>query len=203
MTRRAGFGIVILARGQCVDNARNYGSVLKGELKGFRVANRKRRTREHVLADLSFNHIERHVLLGGHTLQRIVHDYGLDAMLVTFNRRGEVENGLVWMQIKATDNPQQIKGQGRLAVRVERKHLLFWIGELFPVILVVYDATRDRAHWLHVQEEFGRGKVFEAARAGTRLTLQVPMAQVLDHEAISEFRQRKRAAQAQFAKEGV
>jgi hypothetical protein len=29
------------------------------------------------------------------------------------------------------------------------------MGELFPVIVVVYDATRDRAYWLHVQEEFG------------------------------------------------
>jgi len=110
----------------------------------------KRRTREHVIADLAVNHIERHVLLCGHTLQRTVHDYGLDAILTTFNGRGEAENGLVWMQVKATDHPDRLKGHDSLAVRVERKHLLFWMGELFPVIVVVYDAIGDRAYWLHV-----------------------------------------------------
>jgi hypothetical protein len=39
---------------------------------------RKTRTREHVIADLAVNHVERQVLLCGFTLERIVHDYGLD-----------------------------------------------------------------------------------------------------------------------------
>jgi hypothetical protein len=73
------------------------------------VAKRKRRTREHVIADLAMNHIERQVLLCGHTLQRTVHDYGLDAILTTFNSRGEAENGLVWLQVKATDHPDRLK----------------------------------------------------------------------------------------------
>jgi hypothetical protein len=159
---------------------------------------RKRRTREHVIADLAVNHIERHVLQCGHTLQRTVHDYGLDAILTTFNGRGEVENGLVWMQVKATDHPDRFKKQDSLAVRVERKHLLIWIGELYPVIVVVYDATRDRAQWLHVQEEFGGGRIFEAARSGARATLRVPMAQGLDRDAIGEFRRLKLQAQGGF-----
>ncbi len=163
---------------------------------------RKLRTLEHVIADLAVNHIERYVLLCGHTLQRIVHDYGLDAILTTFNGRGEAENGLVWLQVKATDHPDRLAQHDRLAVRVERKHLLFWMGELFPVIVVVYDATRDQAYWLHVQEEFGGGKIFEAARSGARLTLRVPMAQVLDGDAIGEFRRIKHQAQGGFSKGG-
>jgi Domain of unknown function (DUF4365) len=170
--------------------------------RGRKTDGGKRRTREHIIADLAINHIERHALLCGHTLQRTVHDYGLDALLTTFNRRGEAENGLVWMQVKATDHPDRLKAQDALTVRVERKHLLFWMGELFPVFVVIYDATRDRAHWLHVQEEFGGGKLFEAARVGTRLTLRVPRAQVLDRDAIGEFRRRKLQAQTRFEKGG-
>jgi hypothetical protein len=122
--------------------------------------------------------------------------------MTTFNRRGESENGLIWMQVKATDHPGRLQAQNALAVRVERKHLLFWMGELFPVLVVLYDATQDRAYWLHVQEEFGGGKLFEAARAGARLTLRVPRAQVLDRDAMGEFRRRKLQAQERFEKGG-
>ena len=37
---------------------------------------RKRRTREHVIADLAVNHVERQALLCGFTIERVVHDYG-------------------------------------------------------------------------------------------------------------------------------
>jgi hypothetical protein len=163
---------------------------------------RKRRTREHVIADLAVNYIERRVLECGHTLQRTVHDYGLDAILTTFNGRGEAENGLVWLQVKATDHAHRMKKHDALQVRVERKHLLFWMGELFPVIVVVYDAKQDRAHWVHVQQEFGGGKIFELARLGNRLTLRVPIVQTLDRDAIGEFRRRKLQPQGGFWKGG-
>jgi hypothetical protein len=166
------------------------------------VAERKRRTREHVIADLAVNHVERQVLLCGHTLQRIVHDYGLDALLTTFSRKGEAENGLVWMQVKATGHPDRLRQKDALAVRVERKHLLFWMGEVFPVIVVVYDVVRDRAHGLHVQEAFGGGKLFEAARSGARVTVRVPRAQVVDRDAIGEFRRRKLQSLVGFGKGG-
>ena len=165
-------------------------------------AKHKRRTRAHVIGDLAVNHVERQVLLRGHTLQRITHDYGLDAILTTFNRRREAENGLVWMQVKATDHPDRLKEGEALAVRVERKHLLFWMGEAFPVILVVYDVARDRGHWLPVQDEFRGGKIFAAARSGARVTLRVPAAQILDGDAVGEFRRRKLRAQTQFKQRG-
>jgi hypothetical protein len=38
---------------------------------------RKRRTREHVIADLSVNHVERMVLRCGWTVERVRRDYGL------------------------------------------------------------------------------------------------------------------------------
>jgi hypothetical protein len=35
---------------------------------------RKTRTREHVIADLAVNHVERQVLLGGGTVERVARD---------------------------------------------------------------------------------------------------------------------------------
>ena len=35
---------------------------------------KKRRTREHVIADLSVNHVERHALLWGGSVERIEHE---------------------------------------------------------------------------------------------------------------------------------
>ena len=52
---------------------------------------RKRRTREHVIADLSVNFLERQVLLCGFTTERMAHDYGVDLEIFTFNRVGEIE----------------------------------------------------------------------------------------------------------------
>ena len=65
--------------------------------------NRKCRTRAHIIADLSVNHVEKRVLQCGWIVQRFNPDYGLDLMMTTFDQRGEIENGDVRLQIKATD----------------------------------------------------------------------------------------------------
>jgi len=42
--------------------------------------NRKRRTREHIIADLGVNHVEKCILECGWTVQRFSPDYGLDLL---------------------------------------------------------------------------------------------------------------------------
>src|SRR5208282_6229576 len=113
--------------------------------KHSRKNGKKRRTRGHVIADLAVNHVERLVLLSGHTMQRITHDYGLDGAVTTYDARGQVENGVIWMQFKATDRLQPTKDGSAAAVRVQRKDLLHWMGELYPVILILYDGSQDKA----------------------------------------------------------
>src|SRR5262245_7909639 len=68
---------------------------------------RKRRTRQHVIADLAVNHVERQALLCGFTAERMAHDYGIDLELATFNRRGEIEEGKILMQVKASERLRQ------------------------------------------------------------------------------------------------
>jgi hypothetical protein len=91
---------------------------------------RKRRTREHIITDLGVNQVERFVLRCGWTVERTRHDYGVDLLMETYNEAGEVENGRIVFQLKATDHPRQSSDGSALS------------------------ATADRAHWLYVQDYF-------------------------------------------------
>jgi hypothetical protein len=112
---------------------------------------RKRRTREHIIADLSVNYVERQVLLCGYTMERIIHDYGMDLILFTYNDNGEVEVGEIFFQLKATEKLKILADGKTFAFRIESADLRYWLRHPMPVILVVYDAIKDKAYWLYVQ----------------------------------------------------
>src|SRR4051794_29278032 len=112
---------------------------------------RKRRTRQHVIADLSINYIELHVLKCGFTAQRITNDYGLDLLVSVYNEHGEIQNSLFHIQAKATDRLKLAKSNTHISFRVSARDLEFWQNEVYPVILILYDAQTERAYWLYVQ----------------------------------------------------
>jgi hypothetical protein len=147
---------------------------------------RKRRTRAHIISDLSVNYVEKCVLLCGWTVQRFSPDYGLDLLMTTFNRRGEIENGDVRLQIKATDSLRSISSRNAIAVRLEWRDVLYWLNEPLPVILVVYDAKSDQAWWLYLNEALRA----EGGNVPTKanLTVNVPLDNVLDSKAVRRFR---------------
>ena len=69
---------------------------------------RKQRTREHVIADLSRNHVERFILEEGYSLLRYESDYGYDLLLVTHDEQGYVEPGDVRLQLKGAEQLKQV-----------------------------------------------------------------------------------------------
>ena len=156
---------------------------------------RKRRTRAHVLADLSVNHVERHVLRGGHTLERIIHDYGVDLLLFTYDQSGEVENGEIRIQVKATESTRRLTRGDVVACRLEQKDVRFWLNELMPVILVVYDALEDQAYWLYVQAYFAALREF---RFGQTVTVYVHRENVFSEAAVAKFRELRREVMRQI-----
>lgn len=97
----------------------------------------KRRTRAHVLADLSINHVERQALLCGFAVERIQHDYGYDLTMTTFNDIGEYESGGVYIQVKATDRLLRLASGKAISWPVSRRDLKLWLKETYPVILVI------------------------------------------------------------------
>jgi hypothetical protein len=152
-----------------------------------RTSPRKRRTREHIIADLSVNFVEKCVLQCGWTVQRFSPDYGLDLLLATFNRRGEIENGEVRLQLKATDSVRVMPHRQAIAVRLDWRDVVYWLNEWLPVILIVYDAKKDRAWWLHVQKSLREQWPKARPRVPATMTAYISQANVLDPAAIRQF----------------
>jgi hypothetical protein len=156
---------------------------------------RKRRTREHVIADLSVHHVEGPILRCGFTVERIVHDYGLDLSMTTYDAKGEVENEYVLFQLKATDHLKRTTDGTAIVLRVEKADLISWLDETYPVILIVFDAQAEVAYWLYVQAHFAGPKA--TMGRGTTVTIHIPAANVLDENAIRRFAAAKAAIHKQ------
>ncbi len=153
-----------------------------------------RRTRAHRIADLSRHHFEGFALRRGHTVAIAGQDYGYDLWLSTYDYSGGgdglFENELIYIQLKATDRPTLLADGETVALRVRREHLNLWRRAFLPVILVVYDASNDRAYWLHVQpylRSSGSGLMGDQGS----VTAHIPRTNVLNEDAIEEFRRLK------------
>ena len=158
---------------------------------------RKTRTREHIIADLSVNYVEQQVLLAGFTLGRVIADYGLDLFMTTFGPTGEVENDVVWFQVKATDQVD-LSADGQIArVRIQAADLRSWLLELMPVILVLYDAAGDRAFWVDVQQ-YARQEDLDADEVGETVTLRIPVGNLFSPDAARAIRARKEQVRAEL-----
>jgi len=154
-------------------------------MPGKRPSRRKRRTREHVIADLSVNFVERHALLSGFTVQRIDRDYGIDLWITTHNQNGEIEAGDILVQLKATDHLNLIADGSLVAVRIRLDDYRLWLLEFYPVILIVYDAQTETGYWLHVQDHFTEMTDIDETRA--TMTVHIPRANIVDQSAMRKF----------------
>ena len=150
------------------------------------MATRKRRTREHIIEDLSENHLERFVLNAGHLLRRPRRDYGVDVTMFHFSDFGELENGEVRIQLKATDNLVVVSGGKYATVRVKTGDIQYWSMEFYPFILVLYDAKEEKAYWIGINDILNQSLDLDQQTE----TIRIPVANVLTGKAIERFRQR-------------
>ena len=155
---------------------------------------RKTRTRGHVLADLSINHVERQVLRCGFSADRVQHDYGYDLTMASYSDSGEFEPGAVYIQVKATDRLPQLADGRAIPWPVSRRDLKLWLAETYPVILVVYDGQRDRAFWIHIQAYFAE-RTPELFAGGETVSVRIPMSQRLNPRGIRAIARAKNCLQ--------
>jgi uncharacterized protein YhdP len=148
---------------------------------------RKRRTRSHIIADLSVNHFEKQALLCGYSVERTRHDYGVDISLYTYDAEGQIENESVRVQLKATDHLSLLQDNETIVLSVERSDLEYWLNERFPVILVMYDAQNDVAYWLYIQSYFQQRGQSELTLVGETTTVRISTSHVVDTEAMLQF----------------
>src|SRR2546421_4975524 len=93
---------------------------------------RKQRTREHVIADQSVNHVERFIIDEGHRAQRIEKDYGYDLLLFTFDEQGYTEPDSMHLQLKAAETLRAVRAEYIFDLDIRDYNL--WMLELMPVI---------------------------------------------------------------------
>jgi hypothetical protein len=155
-----------------------------------KVAPRKRRTREHILEDLSIHHVEGFIIREGHTVQRFDDDYGYDLFMTTFDERGYTERGVVFFQVKASETLQAV---GRAYVfDLDVRDYNVWICEEMPVILILFDALSERGVWLPMQEYFRADFKRHPQKGAKTVRVRLPKSQVLDRLAIAAIRELKR-----------
>lgn len=160
---------------------------------------RKRRTRQHVIADQSVNHVERFVIDAGHTVQRLTADYGYDLVMMTFDEQGYAEPGLIWLQLKASE--AVARSGGHWAYDLDIRDYNLWTTERFPVILVLFDATARRAYWLHVQRYFADNRFRRPAKKSKTVRVLVPDRQPVTRRAVARWRAAKVRISAQLGEE--
>lgn len=152
---------------------------------------RKQRTRQHVIADLSVNHVERVALLEGCAFVRFDADYGYDLVLLTFDRDGYVENGVIFFQLKASESLQRV-GEN-FAYDIDIRDYNSWVADDFPVFLVLYDAGTGRAYWVHIQGFFRDSGRRPQAGART-VRVHVPATQVFNRRGLRRVRRVRQSA---------
>ncbi len=153
---------------------------------------RKRRPRQHVIADLSIHHLEGFILEEGHTAQRLGSDYGYDLFMCTFDEDGYAEPGIVLFQMKAAESLRAVGPDYVFDVDLRDYHL--WMNEKMPIIMVLFDATRRRAYWLPIQRYFRDDVTRQPRRGAKTVRVRVPRRSRVNRRAIAQMRQLLREA---------
>jgi Domain of unknown function (DUF4365) len=115
----------------------------------------KLRTRQHIIEDLGFNHIEKQILLAGYTMQRtFVHDYGFDGSIQTFKETGEIAPETAEFQLKSTDVIQFLASKNAFVFDLSLRDLQTWLSTSTPTLLILYDAQNELAYYIDLQNYF-------------------------------------------------
>jgi hypothetical protein len=149
---------------------------------------KKRRTRQHIIEDLGFNHMEKQVLLAGFVQRRYYHnDYGFDGCIDTFSEIGEIENLSIMFQLKSTDFISISNQKKACIFDLDKIDLELWLSELRPVILILFDAQNETAYFINLQEYFNQNKqVLNNIRKFVRVYL--PQTAIFNTNSIKELK---------------
>jgi hypothetical protein len=153
-----------------------------------------------VIADQSVNYVERFIIDEGHTVQRLTPDYGYDLMMLTHDDHGYAEPGVVFLQLKASEALAQ-SGPDYVFDLDIRDYNLWMIGDA-PVILVLFDAGRRRAYWLHVQPYFRHDASRRPKKGARTVRVRVPGRQAVSRRGVAAMRELKRRTDIQIAAGG-
>lgn len=138
---------------------------------------------------MSVNFLERKVLERGHMLVRgPQREYGWDATMFHFSpESGEIENGEVRIQLKATDHLDSGREYATCRIRTEDLNYWYWEDQQIPFVVVLYDAQRHRGYWIAVRQYVDQWKL-EIQPEQQTIELRIPWLNQVTVRAIDHFR---------------
>ena|ERR1039458_6170058 len=116
----------------------------------------------------------------------------------TFNANGEIEGGVIFFQVKATDNLPLLADGETVSWVVSRRDLILWLNEVYPVIFVVYDGRRNRAFWLHLQTVFANRPSADWFLARKTINVHLPGMNRLNRRSVQTIVQDKNTFHARL-----
>jgi hypothetical protein len=116
----------------------------------------------------------------------------------SFDANGEIEGGIIFFQVKATDNLSLLADGQTISWAISRRDLLLWMNEAYPVILVVYDGQRDRAFWVHVQADLTDRPSPEWFLAGKTMNVHLTRTNRLNRRSVRHIVKRKNTIHSQL-----
>ena len=134
-------------------------------------------------------HVERFIIEEGHTVERMTADYGYDLTTYTYDEEGYVEEGAVYLQLKAAVT---LTGSGHdFVFDIDRRDYALWTSEPMPVILVLFEASLRRACWVYLQRYFAVDASRRPGSTARTIRVRVPKRQAVSRAAVRKWRSYK------------
>src|SRR5262249_33527163 len=109
--------------------------------------------------------------------------------LFTYDEEGYVEPDSTYLQLKATESLKRVRSGWVFDVDIRDYNL--WTLERAPVVLVLFDASRRRAYWLHVQEFFDEEKTRHPKKGAKTVRVRITGGEVVNGRAVGKWRELK------------
>jgi hypothetical protein len=137
---------------------------------------RKRRTRQHIIADLALVDVQYYIANAGFTSEVKTKDYGYDLTVNTFDGDGLIEPGAILIQLKASETLEIHPDGVSYVFDLDVRDYNLWVMEPNPVLLILYEAKSRRAYWLYFQQ-FLKEHEAPRPRAGAKtVRIRIPIA---------------------------
>jgi Domain of unknown function (DUF4365) len=155
---------------------RAVGTVANKSATKAKQAQGKKRTREHVIADLSVVHVQYFIANAGFSSEATSKDYGYDLSVNTFDREGLLEPLSILIQFKASEKLNLHPDGTSYWFDLDIRDYNLWIKEWNPVFLILYEASSMRAYWLYFQRYLKPGNARKPKKNAKTVRVKVPRA---------------------------
>lgn len=99
--------------------------------------------------------------------------------------------GLIKIQVKAADRTAVLADGQSIAFVIDRRDLDYWLGEIEPVMIVLYDAQQDCAYCMCVQAYFQERFGTHFTLVGKSITVHFNVQDRLNSDGVRRFAQYK------------